>query len=254
MRSAFPGHLRDPPQSAADPPIPPKNPNGKGFPRVRIIFPVVLFYQHLIVKTPEDIPARQGRDEGAAPSGNKWPPTSSGLSDTSLSVCFISFLFWGVVRCYVYVLVSCFTICLLFCICCTFERCCCTTSQACICRGRPICPLTAVPRIPPDPCGHGHSLQPTAYSLQPTTPPTTGTETARAPLPAHRCPRSLRLGRRYGQSPYEDYICLRFDSIIMLILRDGISRPIRNFPESLSQAILAGKILVGRLGVSPQKS
>ena len=40
-----------------------------------------------------------------------------------------------------------------------------------------------------------------------------------------------------------------FDSSIILDLRGGIPRPIGNFPESLSQAILAGIILVGRLGV-----
>ena len=31
--------------------------------------------------------------------------------------------------------------------------------------------------------------------------------------------------------------------------RSGIPRPIRDFPESLSQAILVGIMLVGRLGV-----
>ena len=41
-----------------------------------------------------------------------------------------------------------------------------------------------------------------------------------------------------------------FDSNILLILRGGILTSIGNFPESLSQAILAGMILVGRLGVS----
>ena len=40
-----------------------------------------------------------------------------------------------------------------------------------------------------------------------------------------------------------------FDSSIILILRGGILRPIGNFPESLSQAILVGIMLVGRLGV-----
>ena len=35
----------------------------------------------------------------------------------------------------------------------------------------------------------------------------------------------------------------------ILILRGGIPRPIGNFPESLSQRILAGMILIGRLGV-----
>ena len=42
-----------------------------------------------------------------------------------------------------------------------------------------------------------------------------------------------------------------FDSIISLIsLRGGILMPIGNFPEDLSQAILAGIMLVGRLGVA----
>ena len=33
------------------------------------------------------------------------------------------------------------------------------------------------------------------------------------------------------------------------MLRGGVPRPIGNFPESLSQAILVGVMLVGRLGV-----
>ena len=41
-----------------------------------------------------------------------------------------------------------------------------------------------------------------------------------------------------------------FDSSIILIIRGGIPRPTGDFPESLSQAILVGIILVGRLGVS----
>ena len=40
-----------------------------------------------------------------------------------------------------------------------------------------------------------------------------------------------------------------FDSSIILNLRGGIPRPIGNFPESLSQAILVGRFLVWRLGV-----
>ena len=40
-----------------------------------------------------------------------------------------------------------------------------------------------------------------------------------------------------------------FDSSIILIRRGGIPRPNGNFPEILSQAILVGIILVGRLGV-----
>ena len=39
------------------------------------------------------------------------------------------------------------------------------------------------------------------------------------------------------------------DSSVILILRGGIPRPMGNFPESLSQAILVGVMLVGRLGV-----
>ena len=40
-----------------------------------------------------------------------------------------------------------------------------------------------------------------------------------------------------------------FDSSIILLLRGGIPRPIGNFPEDLSQAILAGAMLVWRLAV-----
>ena len=40
-----------------------------------------------------------------------------------------------------------------------------------------------------------------------------------------------------------------FDSSVILILRGGIPRPIGDVPESLSQAILVGIMLVGRLGV-----
>ena len=39
-----------------------------------------------------------------------------------------------------------------------------------------------------------------------------------------------------------------FYSTLILILRCGIPRPIGNFPECLSQAILVGIMLVGRLG------
>ena len=42
-----------------------------------------------------------------------------------------------------------------------------------------------------------------------------------------------------------------FDSSIVLILRGGIPRPVGNFLESLSQAILGGIMLVGKLGVRP---
>ena len=40
-----------------------------------------------------------------------------------------------------------------------------------------------------------------------------------------------------------------FYSSIILIQRGGIPRPIGNFPKSLSQAMLVGTMLVGRLGV-----
>ena len=40
-----------------------------------------------------------------------------------------------------------------------------------------------------------------------------------------------------------------FDSNIIFILRGGIPRPVGDFSESLSQGILVGIILVGRLGV-----
>ena len=40
-----------------------------------------------------------------------------------------------------------------------------------------------------------------------------------------------------------------FDSSRILISRSGIPRPVGKFPESLSQAILAGRIPVGRSGV-----
>ena len=40
-----------------------------------------------------------------------------------------------------------------------------------------------------------------------------------------------------------------FDSSIMLIYRGRIPRHIGNFPEDLTQAMLVGTMLVGRLGV-----
>ena len=45
-----------------------------------------------------------------------------------------------------------------------------------------------------------------------------------------------------------------FDSNIIFMLSDGILMPIGNFPEMLSQQILVGIILVGRLGVPPSWS
>ena len=44
-----------------------------------------------------------------------------------------------------------------------------------------------------------------------------------------------------------------FDSSIISISRGGIPRPIGDFPKSLSQAILAGIISVGRSGVARPK-
>ena len=40
-----------------------------------------------------------------------------------------------------------------------------------------------------------------------------------------------------------------FDSSVILNQRGGIPRPIGDFPESLSRAMLVGTMLVGRLGV-----
>ena len=40
-----------------------------------------------------------------------------------------------------------------------------------------------------------------------------------------------------------------FDSSVILILRGGILTSIGDFPESLSQAILVGTMLVGKLDV-----
>ena len=42
-----------------------------------------------------------------------------------------------------------------------------------------------------------------------------------------------------------------FDSSMILIVRGGISRPTGDFPESWTQAMLLGMILVGRLAVAP---
>ena len=53
----------------------------------------------------------------------------------------------------------------------------------------------------------------------------------------------------YTADPSTNIVDFRgFDSSIILIQRGGIPRPIGNFPESLSQAILVGIMLVGRLG------
>ena len=45
-----------------------------------------------------------------------------------------------------------------------------------------------------------------------------------------------------------------FDSSIILMLRGGIPRPIGNFPEVLSQRILAGRFFVGRFGVHERQT
>ena len=40
-----------------------------------------------------------------------------------------------------------------------------------------------------------------------------------------------------------------FESSITLILRGGVPRPVGYFPESLTQAMSVGVMLVGRLGI-----
>ena len=56
----------------------------------------------------------------------------------------------------------------------------------------------------------------------------------------------------YPPNPPTNIVGFRgFDSSMMLIERGGIPRPIGDFPESLSQAMLLGTMLVGRLGVHP---
>ena len=56
--------------------------------------------------------------------------------------------------------------------------------------------------------------------------------------------------RQYTASLPTNIVDFRgFDSSIMLFLRGGILRPIGDFPESLSQAILVGVVFVGKLGV-----
>ena len=57
--------------------------------------------------------------------------------------------------------------------------------------------------------------------------------------------------RAYGHNLRTKTLDFRgFDSSIVLILRGGIIMSIGRFPESLSQAILAGIISVGRLGAA----
>ena len=71
---------------------------------------------------------------------------------------------------------------------------------------------------------------------------------ARRPVARHTtCP------KRYGQSPKKILDCRGFDSGIISSMRIGILMPIGNFLEILSQQILVGIILVGRLGVKREK-
>ena len=58
--------------------------------------------------------------------------------------------------------------------------------------------------------------------------------------------------RRCAQSPSNIVDFRGFDSSIILIIRGGIPTYIGDFPESLSQAMLVGTILVERLGVRIQ--
>ena len=57
----------------------------------------------------------------------------------------------------------------------------------------------------------------------------------------------------YGQSRTNIVDFRGFDSDIIFTQRGGILMSIGNFPESLSQAILVGIILVGRLGVESRR-
>ena len=61
---------------------------------------------------------------------------------------------------------------------------------------------------------------------------------------------------RYGQSLYcTNILDFRgFDSNIISILRGGILMSIGDFPETLSQAMLAGVMLVGRLSIACEAS
>ena len=66
----------------------------------------------------------------------------------------------------------------------------------------------------------------------------------------------IRKARSCGQPPYTKILDLGgFDSSINLNrkVRGGDPRHIGDFPESLSQGILVGIILVGRLGVAPAR-
>ena len=58
------------------------------------------------------------------------------------------------------------------------------------------------------------------------------------------------LAQWYAQSPYTNIVDFRgFDSSTILALRGGILMSIGDFPEVLSQTMLLGTMLVGRLGV-----
>ena len=70
--------------------------------------------------------------------------------------------------------------------------------------------------------------------------------------------RPIYISIAYGQyrvRPISIYLCAKildfrgFDSSIIFILSGGVPRPIGSLPEVLSQRILVGIILVGRLGV-----
>ena len=66
-----------------------------------------------------------------------------------------------------------------------------------------------------------------------------------------RCPRRLQWQVSTTPNPPTYFGDFRgLDSSIILNLRGGIPRPIEDFPEGLSQAMLVGIMLVGRLGVS----
>ena len=62
-------------------------------------------------------------------------------------------------------------------------------------------------------------------------------------------PGSERGWRNTANLPTNILDFIGFDSSIILIIRGGIPKPIGDFPNSLSQAMLVGIMLVGRLGV-----
>ena len=72
----------------------------------------------------------------------------------------------------------------------------------------------------------------------------------RLPLPEPKPARSTAKIYPYTANLPTNIVDFRgSDSNIMSISRGGIPRPLGNFPESLSQAMLVGVMLVGRLGV-----